>query len=77
MRRSSRGTREPRVDAVIEAPDDKVVVLSHFRLDGAGARARRSRWRWTSSTPWLAGQIIRIEGYYTREEALEAAGLRK
>ena len=67
---------EPRVDAVIEAPDDKVVVLSHFRGRGRGKGAEVEMEVDIVYTV-AAGQIIRIEGYYTREEALEAAGLRE
>jgi ketosteroid isomerase-like protein len=65
---------EPRADAVIEAPGDKVVVLTHFRGRGRGKGAEVEMEVDIVYTV-ADGQIVRIEGYYTRGEALEAAGL--
>jgi ketosteroid isomerase-like protein len=65
---------EPRVDSVIDAPGDKVVVLSHFRGRGRGMGTEVEMELDVVYTV-AGGTISRIEGYYTRKEALEAAGL--
>jgi ketosteroid isomerase-like protein len=67
---------EPRLVGLIDAPDDKVVVLGRVwgRGKGTGAEVEME----LNSVYTLAeGKITRIEGYYTRKEALEAAGLRE
>ena len=64
---------EPRVDAVIDA-GKRVVVLSHFRGRGRGKGAEVEMELNVVYTV-AAGQIARIEGYYTREEAFQVAGL--
>jgi ketosteroid isomerase-like protein len=64
----------PRLDAVIDAPGDKVVVLNHFRGRGRGKGAEVEMELDIVYTV-ASGKIIRIEGYMTRAEALEAAGL--
>jgi ketosteroid isomerase-like protein len=64
---------EPRVDAVIDA-GKRVVVLSHFHGRGRGMGAEVEMELNVVYTV-AAGRIVRIEGYYTREEALEAAEL--
>ena len=64
---------EPRVDAVIDA-GKRVVVLSHFRGRGRGKGAEVEMELNVVYTV-AAGQIVRIEGYYTREEAFQVAGL--
>jgi ketosteroid isomerase-like protein len=63
-----------RVDDVIDAPDDKVVALSHVR--GRGTDTGLEVEMELNSVYTLAqGKITRIEGYFTRAESLEAAGL--
>jgi ketosteroid isomerase-like protein len=59
---------------VLDAPGDKVVVLSRAWGRGRGTGLEIDMELNVVYT--LAdGQITRIEGYYTRAEALEAAGL--
>jgi ketosteroid isomerase-like protein len=65
-----------RVDHVIDAPQDKVVVLSHLcgTRRGSGPKVELELNRVYTVAQ---GQITRVEGYLTRKETLEAAGLRE
>jgi ketosteroid isomerase-like protein len=67
---------ETRVDGVIDAPGDKVMVLSHVWGRGRGTGVEVEMELDVVYTV-ADGKITRIEGYYTRDEALEAAGLRE
>ena len=65
---------EPRIDDVIEAPGNRVVVLSHFQ--GRGREMGIETEMELNVVYTVAqGRIVRIEGYLTRAETLEAAGL--
>jgi ketosteroid isomerase-like protein len=65
-----------RVDHVIDAPQDKVVVLSHLcgPSRGTGPKVELELNRVYTAAH---GKITRVEGYFTRKQALEAAGLRE
>jgi ketosteroid isomerase-like protein len=65
---------EPRVDDVINAPENKVVVLNHMWGRGRGTGVEVEMELDLVYTV-ENGKITRIEGYYTRAEALEAAAL--
>jgi ketosteroid isomerase-like protein len=65
-----------RVTDVLDAPGDKVVVLNHMWGRGRGTGIEVETELNIVHTV-KNGKIIRIEGYYTRDEALEAAGLRE
>jgi ketosteroid isomerase-like protein len=66
---------EFRPDEVLDTPSDKVVVLSRAWGRGRGMGVEVDMELNVVYT--LAdGQITRIEGFMTRREALEAAGLR-
>jgi ketosteroid isomerase-like protein len=67
---------EFRPDEVLDAPGDKVVVLSHAwgRGRGTGLEVNME----LNVVYTLGdGQIARLEGFRTRRDALEAAGLRE
>ena len=65
---------EPRVGDVLDAPGDKVVVLNHMwgRGRGTGVEVEMELNLVYTVTD---GKITQLEGYYTSDEALEAAGL--
>jgi ketosteroid isomerase-like protein len=65
---------ELRADEVIEGAEDKVVVPGHAWGRGRGTGVEVEMELNVVYTV-ENGKIIRIEGYYTRDEALEAAGL--
>jgi ketosteroid isomerase-like protein len=65
---------EARVDDVLDAPGDKVVVLNHMWGRGRGTGLELEMELNVVYTV-VDGKITRIEGYYTRDEALKAAGL--
>jgi len=63
------------VEEVIASGDD--FVVASFLLAGRGARsADPLEFRWAGVTWFLGGKAIRAVGYASREEALEAVGLR-
>jgi ketosteroid isomerase-like protein len=67
---------EPRVDDVLDAPGDKVLVLN--RMWGRGrSTGIESEIELNIVYTVVNGKITRMEGYYTRDEALEAAGLKE
>lgn len=63
-----------RIDDVLDAPGDKVVVLNHMwgRGRGTGVEVEMELNLVYTVTD---RQITRLEGYYTSDEALRAAGL--
>lgn len=63
-----------RVDHVIDAPRDKVVVLSHLcgPRRGTGPKVELELNRVYTVAH---GEITRVEGYFTRKQTLKAAGL--
>jgi ketosteroid isomerase-like protein len=65
-----------RVDQMIDAPQDKVVVLSHLcgRSRGTGLKVELEL---NHLYTVAHGKIAGGEGYFTRKQALEAAGLRE
>jgi ketosteroid isomerase-like protein len=65
---------EARVDDVLDAPADKVVVLNHMWGRGRGTGLELEMELNLVYTV-IEGKIARIEGYLNRDEALEAAGL--
>jgi SnoaL-like protein len=67
---------EFRPDEVLDTPSDKVVVLSHAWGRGRGTRLETEMELNVVYTV-ARGRITRIEGFLTRREALEAAGLSK
>jgi|ERR671910_3195203 ketosteroid isomerase-like protein len=61
-----------RVDHMIDAPQDKVVVLSHLcGRRGTGEVKLELNQVYTVAH----GKITRVEGYFTRKQTLRAAGL--
>jgi ketosteroid isomerase-like protein len=60
---------------IIDADDDRVVVLQreHGRGKGSGAQLER---RWAVVYTIRTGKVARFQPFKTREEALQAAGLR-
>ena len=62
-----------RVDHMIDAPQDKVVVLSH--LCGRRGTALKVELELNQVYTVAHGKITRVEGYFTRKQTLEAAGL--
>ena len=65
---------EFRTDKVLDAPGDKVVLLSRAWGRGRGTGLEVDMELDVVYT-LAKGKIIRIEGYYSRDEALAAAGL--
>ena len=65
---------KPRVDDMLDAPGDKVVVLNHMWGRGRGT-GLEVEMELNLVYTVVEGKITRIEGYLTRDEALEAAAL--
>ena len=62
------------VDEFVEAPDGRVISTAHFV--GRSASGVPTDYRLTFLATVRSGLFSRIEEYYDRDEALEAAGLR-
>jgi ketosteroid isomerase-like protein len=61
---------------VVDAGEDRVLVVHHERGHGRGSGAPFER-RWAVLYTLRASKFLRIQSFATREEALEAAGLRE
>ena len=59
---------------IIDADQDRVVVAHYERGSGKGSGVPFER-RWAVVYTLSAGQLVRIDQFATREQALEAAGL--
>jgi ketosteroid isomerase-like protein len=63
---------EPR--EIIDAGEDRVIVVHHERGRGRGSGTPFDR-RWATLYTLRAEKMVRFMGFATREDALEAAGL--
>jgi hypothetical protein len=60
---------------IIDADEDQVVVVRCERGRGTGSRVRPER-RWAVVYTFQMGKVVRFQAFKTREEALEASGVR-
>ena len=61
--------------AIIDASEDRVVVVQHERARGKGSGVRLER-HWAVIFTVRTGRVVRFEAFRTSAEALAAAGLR-
>jgi ketosteroid isomerase-like protein len=61
---------------IIDAGANRVLVVHHERGRGKGSGVPFEH-RWAVLYTLAAGKLVRVEAFSTREEALEAAGLRE
>ena len=61
---------------IIDAGEDRVVVVHYERGRGRGSGTPFER-RWATLYTLRADKMVRFKGFATREDALEAAGLRE